>query len=321
MDENSKLIQNLMREFSYKQYMIERYLKLFGKDQIRKFLEGNNRKLIPSIKVNTLKITKEALKEKLVKKGFELISISLVPDAFYVKKAPFSIGATTEYLLGYYYIQGVAPMLPSLLLNTTSEDIVVDMCAAPGGKTINLAQTMNDGGVILALDLNRQRMKSLRSNISRCGVRNVIAIRMDAGDLPDLHVKNISKILLDAPCTGSGLIPIDPRRKTSRDYEDIRFCSTIQTKLLRAGIKCLSTGGELVYSTCSIEPEENEFIIDNVLKESNIEIMDLDMRIGEPGLVKIFGRELSAELKKARRFYPYTQNTEGFFVCKMRKVD
>ena len=320
MEKQLNLVQELAKKFGYNEYMIDRYLKLFGKDQILDFLEGNEQELLTSIKVNTLKISEDALLRKLESKGFELEPVSVVSNAFYVKKAPFSIGATTEYLLGYYYIQNVASMIPSLVLKVTSGDIVVDMCAAPGGKTIQLAQSMDNQGVILAIDLNRQRMKSLRSNISRCGVSNTITIRMDAANLVDLHVKNISKILLDAPCSGSGLIPSDPTRKTSRSYEDIEFCSLIQMKLIKSAINCLEKGGELVYSTCSIEPEENEYIIEEVLKQFKVELVDLDFNFGVPGLINIFGRNLTPDLKKARRFYPYLHKTEGFFICKLKKV-
>ncbi|MFX1295342.1 MAG: RsmB/NOP family class I SAM-dependent RNA methyltransferase [Promethearchaeota archaeon] len=320
MESQSKMIKKLCETYGYKEYMIKRYLKLFGKDQIKDFLEGNEQKLLPSIKVNTLKISKEALNKKLADKGFELEPIPSIPDAYYIRKAPFSIGATTEYLLGYYYIQRIASMIPLLILNVTSQDIVVDMCAAPGGKTIQIAQAMNNQGVILALDLNRQRMKSLRSNISRCGVKNVIAIRMDAADLDELHIKNISKILIDAPCSGSGLIPVDSKRKTSRIYEDITFCASIQMKLIKTAINSLEQGGELVYSTCSIEPEENEYIIEAALKQGNIEVIDLDIQLGEPGLTEVFGRKLSPHLKKAKRFYPFLQKTIGFFICKLKKV-
>lgn len=320
MGNQSSLIRKAVETYGYKEYMIERYLRLFGEDRLIDYLEGNEQKLLPSIKVNTLRISVEDLHKKLTRKGFELEPVAVVPDAYYIKKAPFSIGATTEYLLGYYYIQRVASMIPSSVLNVTADNIVIDMCAAPGGKTVQLAQAMANQGVILALDLNRQRMKSFRSNISRCGVRNVIAIRMDAANLTDLHVKNISKILLDAPCTGSGLIPFDPTRKTSRLYEDVQFCSGIQMKLIKSAINCLEKGGELVYSTCSIEPEENEYVIDTVLNQSGVELIDLGIDFGEPGLVSVFERELSPDLKKARRLYPFLHKIEGFFICKLKKV-
>jgi len=313
-------IDELCSRFGYQKYMIERYLELFDAARILNFLEGNEQRLIPSIKVNTLKISQEDLYKKLTKKGFELGPIPFIPDAFYIYKEPFSIGATTEYLLGYYYIQGVASMIPSLLLNANSGEIVVDMCAAPGGKTIQLAQSMNNEGVLFALDLSRERMKSLRSNLARCGIKNVIAIRMDAGNLTQLKIKGISKILLDAPCSGSGLIPSDPTRKMSRNYEDIEICSSKQMELITTAINNLQNGGELVYSTCSIEPEENEYIIDAAVQQFRVKIVDLRLKIGEPGFTNAFGRQLMSDLEKARRFYPYLHQTEGFFVCKLRKV-
>ncbi|MHA1129348.1 MAG: NOL1/NOP2/sun family putative RNA methylase [Candidatus Helarchaeota archaeon] len=315
------LIKDLASKYKYRPYMVERYLTIFGSNQIKAFLEGNEQKILPSIKVNTLKITSDALSNRLTEKGFMLEPVPFVSDAYFVKKTPFSLGATTEYLLGYYYLQGAASMLPVDLLNPSPKDLVVDMCAAPGGKTIQLAQYMENEGVIIALDLSRERMKSLRSNLSRCGIHNTLTIRMDAARLADLHLTDITKILLDAPCSGSGLISTDPSRKQSRSYDDVRFCSSIQMKLIRAAVNCLVEGGELIYSTCSIEPEENEFIIDAILKQRPLEIVDLEIPFGESGLINIFGRELSEELKKAKRFYPFLHKTVGFFVCKLRKVN
>ncbi|MHA1265154.1 MAG: RsmB/NOP family class I SAM-dependent RNA methyltransferase [Candidatus Helarchaeota archaeon] len=319
METNEKDIKKLATKFGYRTYMIERYLALFGRERLEAFLQGNERRITPSIKVNTLKISNEVLKNRLLEKGFKLEPVPLVRDAFYVTKTPFSIGATTEYLMGYYYIQSVASMLPVKALNVKPHEIIVDLCAAPGGKTVHLAQDMQNQGVIIAIDINRTRMKSLRSNISRCGVKNVIAIRMDGADLNKFHLKKISKILIDAPCTGSGLIPIDPSRKTSREYVDIEFCSSIQKKLLRAALECLPRGGEIVYSTCSIEPEENEFLINAVLQSFDVELVDLNLGLGEPGLTQIFGKKLASGLHKARRLYPFLHNMEGYFICKLRK--
>lgn len=314
-------IHELGSKFGYREYMIERYLKLFGEARIVEFLEGNERKLVPTIKVNTLRISQEDLYERLTNKGFLLDPIPFIPDAFYVKSEPFSIGATTEYLLGDYYIQGAASMIPSLLLKPNSQDLVIDMCAAPGGKTIQLAQSMKNEGILFALDLSRDRMKSLRSNLARCGVKNVIAIRMDAAILGELKIHGISKILLDAPCSGSGLIPSDPTRKMSRGYEDITSCSVTQLKLISVAINALEPEGELVYSTCSLEPEENEYIIDAALNQFSVKLIDLDLTIGEPGIVEAFGKQIAPDLKKARRLYPYLHQTEGFFVCKLKKME
>jgi 16S rRNA C967 or C1407 C5-methylase (RsmB/RsmF family) len=177
---------------------------------------------------------------------------------------------------------------------------------------------MENKGAIVAIDLNRQRMRSLRSNLSRCGVSNVIAYRMDGKDLPSLGL-TANKILLDAPCSCDGVIPFDPSRKKSRAMDDIRFCSTIQRKLIAAAIQCLGPNGELVYSTCSTAPEENEYVIADAMREFDVEVMDTGLNFGDEGLREAFGVRLPDELHLARRLYPHKHGVEGFFLCKLRK--
>jgi len=177
---------------------------------------------------------------------------------------------------------------------------------------------MKNKGVILAFDINLERMKSLKFNLGRCGVKNTIGINLNALELEKIRIK-ADKILLDAPCTGEGLICFDPSRKKSRKLEDILFCSTRQEKLLKIAFKCVKKGGIIVYSTCSIAPEENELVINSVLKENKVEILDLNISYGKEGLTNAFGLELDPNLVKCKRFYPHFHRTEGFFICKMRK--
>jgi len=210
-------------------------------------------------------------------------------------------------------------MLPAIVLKPNKNDLILDMCASPGGKLIQIADMINNEGCIIGLDLNRERIKSLRSNISRCGIKNTLIYRMDAAEFPKSGIK-VDKILLDAPCTGEGIIPFDESRKTSRMYDDILLCSQIQLKLIKAAIKCLKKGGTIVYSTCSIAPEENELVINTVLKENTVEIIDTGLSIGQPGLTEFFNKKVNNKLKKARRFYPHKTNTQGFFICKLKKL-
>jgi 16S rRNA C967 or C1407 C5-methylase (RsmB/RsmF family) len=150
------------------------------------------------------------------------------------------------------------------------------------------------------------------------GVSNTVLYRMDASNFSNFGIK-VDKILLDAPCTGEGLIPFDRKRKTSRKYEDILFCSNIQVKLLEEAIKCVKNDGIIVYSTCSIAPEENELVIDRFLKNENLKILDLGLDFGDPGLTEFFGNKVDQSLIKARRFYPHKTGTQGFFICKLKK--
>jgi NOL1/NOP2/sun family putative RNA methylase len=313
------LVKELAEKYSYRNYMIKRYLEMFGKEETVQLLEANERNLMPTLRCNTLRIDEEDFVNLFTKKGFVLEKIS---DIFYgyraLKMPKFSLGATTEYLLGCYFIQAEASMIPVQILDPQSGEIIIDLCAAPGGKTTQLAQFMENQGAIVATDISRKRVKSLRSNLSRCGVNNVLIIRMDARQISDLGVQ-ADKVLLDAPCTGEGNIPRDPTRKTSRELKDIIYLSKLQKELINAAIHCIKPGGQLVYSTCAIAPEENEYVIDHALKNENLHVMKIEFNRGSPAFTEIFGKNLDASIKKARRFYPHKDKTEGFFVCKLFK--
>lgn len=172
-------------------------------------------------------------------------------------------------------------------------------------------------GIIYAFDVGEDRLRETRLNLSRLGVTNTILFHSSSLHIDELGVE-FDKILLDAPCTGSGTIHKNPERKANRTMEDVKFCQGLQMKLLEKGLSVLKKGGVLVYSTCSLEPEENEFVIQWVL--DNFEVELLPLRYGEPALTKPFGIELSEEIKKARRFYPDRHGTSGFFVAKIKKL-
>ena len=231
-----------------------------------------------------------------------------------------TLGSTHEYLMGHYYIQDLASMFPVFYLNPKRTDFVLDMAAAPGGKTTHLAQIMENKGHIFAMDSDKKRIKSLIFNLRRCGVRNTTVLHMDANSSHKQNF-NTDKILLDAPCTGEGLIRNDPTRKSSKSLTEITGMMRKQYSLLQSAIKTVKPGGEIMYSTCSIAPEENEFVIQKALdSNSNIEIISIDDEWGLPGYINVFGMDLSEELLKSRRLLPHIHNTIGFFYCLLRKI-
>jgi NOL1/NOP2/sun family putative RNA methylase len=315
---SEKTASELAGKFGYSAYLVDRYIRMFGSEDTVRLLEANEKGLMNCIRCNTLRMSPDHLLSRLENKGFKLERIGWVPYGFRVMKESYSLGSTTEYLLGYYYIQEAASMLPPIVLAPQPHDCVVDLCAAPGGKTTQLAQIMENKGVIIAVDLSRERMRSLRSNLSRCGVLNVIAYRMDGKDLPTLGVTS-DRILIDAPCSCDGVIPFDPSRKKSRGIEDIEFCSSIQRKLVAAATQCLPSGGELVYSTCSTAPEENERIVAETIEKFDVKVVDTGLRFGDEGFREALGIRYPDEVRLARRLYPHKHGTEGFFICKLRK--
>ena len=299
--------------------MIERYLQFLGIEDTIKLLKANEKSLTPSIRVNTLKITVSDLKERLDQKGFKLEPIEWIPYAFKVIKETYNLGSTHEFLQGYYYLQNIASMLPALILDPKPNDIVIDMCAAPGSKATHLAQIMKNEGTLILIDRNRKRIPALETNIRRMGIINSIVINMDASDLSKLNIK-ATKILLDAPCTGEGLIRQDPNRKKSRKLKDIEKMASIQKRLLKAGLNALKSDGELLYSTCSIAPEENELVVHEVLEEEKkFRISKISSTFGVHGLIEVYGKYLKEELKYSQRLYPHLHDTIGFYLCLLKR--
>ncbi|MFX0004964.1 MAG: RsmB/NOP family class I SAM-dependent RNA methyltransferase [Promethearchaeota archaeon] len=299
--------------------MIERYIQFLGLEQTLEYLKASELPLTPSIRTNTLKISASNLKKKLENKGFELEPIKWVPYAYNILKTPYNLGSTHEFLQGYYYLQNVASMLPAIILAPKSNNIVIDMCAAPGSKATHLAQLMNNEGTLILIDRNKKRIPALEINLRRLGIHNSIVLNFDAINLPELNIK-ADKILLDAPCTGEGLIRQDKNRKKSKKLIDIEKLSSIQKKLLNAGLKMLKPTGELLYSTCSIGPEENEFVINEVLEQKpDFSILKIGESYGLNGFTKVYEKSLREDLKHSQRLYPHIHDTIGFFLCLIRR--
>ncbi len=211
-------------------------------------------------------------------------------------------------------------MLPAFILNPNPSDIVIDMCAAPGGKATHLAQIMNNEGNLILIERNRNRIPALEINLRRLGVSNSIIINEDAVNLSKMNLK-ADKILLDAPCTGEGLIRQDSSRKRSKTMKNINKLSSIQRKLLKTGLNSLNPGGQLLYSTCSIAPEENELVIDDVLKDnSDFAIVKIRGNYGVKGIIDVYNKTLREDIKYSQRLYPHLHNTIGFFISLIEKV-
>ncbi len=295
--------------------MIERYVEYLGVDGTKALLEANEKPLTPSIRTNTLKISSENLYHRLEKKGFRLEPVEWIPNAFSITKEASNLGSTHEYLFGYYYLQNVASMLPPIILDPQPGEIVIDMCAAPGSKSTQLAQLMKNEGVLVLIDKNPKRIPSLELNLRRMGVKNAIVLNMDAENINKANFR-ADKILLDAPCTGEGLVRQDPSRKTSKKLQDILKLSEIQKKLLRTGLNTLKPGGKLIYSTCSIAFEENELVIDEVLRDNyDYRIKHINLQYGLNGLVQVGEKKVLDDIKFSQRIYPHIHNTIGFYIC------
>ncbi|KAJ8725724.1 hypothetical protein PYW08_003907 [Mythimna loreyi] len=317
------LLKDLCTYYSYNEFLMEVLLQIFPVQELVEFLEASEVARPVTIRTNSLKTRRRDLAQALINRGVNLDPVgkwSKVGLVVYSSTVP--IGATPEYLAGHYILQGASSFLPVMALAPQENERILDMCAAPGGKASHIAAIMKNTGTLFANDANKERTKAVVGNFHRLGVVNAVITNHDGREFPDV-MKGFDRVLLDAPCTGTGVIAKDPSVKTTKDQKDIQRCFNIQRQLLLAAIDCCtaksSTGGYIVYSTCSILPEENEWVVNYALKRRNVKLVPTGLDFGTEGFVKYRHHRFHPSLKLTRRFYPHTHNMDGFFVAKFKK--
>jgi NOL1/NOP2/sun family putative RNA methylase len=266
-----------------------------------------------AVRINNNYTEPEKLLTRLKNSGIILEKIPFLKNGYWVTKSKVSVGATAEYLLGFYSIQGAASQIPASLFTKIKGKKVLDACSAPGGKTVQLSNLMGNTGLIVALDVNKRRLRALSNHLERCHISNAIVYLLDARQSLLLNLK-FGRILIDAPCSGN--FTMDKNWFNRRTLKDIKQNTRLQREILVKCVDCLGDHGEIVYSTCSLEPEENELNMDWAITNLNLKIEKIDC-YGEKGKINIFGKKLNNTITRCRRIWP--GKTQGFFVCKLRK--
>ena len=309
--------------YSYSLYMVEKLAGLFGCEEALQFFEANEQGRPVTLRVNTLKTRKRDLVQALTARGVTIEALGTwTPVGLQVFDSPVPIGATPEYLAGHYLLQAGSSLLPVQALDPQVNDRVLDMSAAPGGKSTHLAALMRNTGVLFANDASRDRLKSLIANIHRMGVRNTVVCNYDGRKLPAiLGLNSFQRILLDAPCSGTGVISKDPTVKASKTDADFDMLTHLQKELILAAADMCEVGGFFVYSTCSVTVEENEEVVAYALaKRKNLRLVETGIPFGKDGFTAFRGKQFPQSLKLTKRFYPHMHNMDGFFVSKFEKI-
>ena len=301
----------------FKKDFIERYKKL---TDIDKFLEYSQKFLRRSIRVNTLKISVPELKKRL--KDWNLKQIPWCKEGFWIehkKKERRDIGNLLEHTLGYFYVQESASMIPPLVLNPKINSLVLDACACPGSKTTQLASIMKNTGLIIANDNDYGRLNALKVNLQKTGVLNTVVV---LGKAEKINNINFDYILLDAPCSGTGVIRKSPKTTQTWNPNTIKKIAGIQKYMIMNLFEKLNKNGTMVYSTCSLEPDEDEAVIDFLLNRFNnakLEEIKLDIK-RTPAVLEFEGKKFNKDIQKCLRIFPQDNDTEGFFIAKIKKV-
>jgi len=299
----------------------EHYKDLLGKDY-DKFMEYSLSFIRKSIRVNTLKITTTKLKKRLEKK-WQLEPVPWCKEGFWIThkhEKRFDIGNLLEHQLGYIYVQDAASMIPPVVLDPKPGDIVLDCCAAPGSKTTQMAMYMKNSGILVANDMQTDRIKALGINLERCGVSNAMITLMEGNSFRNKGIE-FDKVLIDAPCSGTGTIRKSLKVLNMWGLNLVKKMAGIQRHLIETGFKVLRPGGTLVYSTCTVEPAENEAVVSFLLdKYPNAKIEKINLKITRSLPVLKYGDlKINPAVKDTLRIYPYDNDSEGFFVAKISK--
>ena len=292
---------------SGKQFFLDRYAQLGWE------FEEPKPKL--SIRVNQINAKAKKIPERLHSLGVELGKVPFLQTGYWVVKSKASAGATAEYLLGMYSIQEAAAQIPATLFTALHGKMVLDASAAPGGKTVQLADLMENSGVITALDVNKERLGVMANHLERCHISNTIVYNLDARQATKLN-RSFDRILLDVPCSGN--FASDSDWLSRRTLADVERNAKVQREIVAEAIKCLAANGEIVYSTCSLEPEEDELNIDWAVKNLGLQVQKINC-LGVDGLTEVFGKKLDPQVQFSKRIWP--KDTQGFFVCKLKKVE
>lgn len=291
-------------------------------DDFDAFLEACRRPLPRAVWPRPGRLDAAELARRMSELGLSVVPLGWQPDAVKVRDPDALAGKSLEFRAGACHIQEEASLLPTTLLGARPGERILDACAAPGGKTARIAFDMQLTGTVVAVERKPERLRSLRATVDRLGLPNVVGVRASAANLPR-EIGFFDRALCDVPCSGEGTVRKFPHLLEKEPWPDRSGLVRLQTAILHRAVLATKPGGRVVYSTCTFAPEENEGVVDEVLRRCAGWLEVSDARVEglstSPGITEWQGRKYSRTLARAHRLWPHVHDTGGFFVCVLEK--
>lgn len=310
LDKAKDPVQYLMVEYSFPQWMVERFIRQYGVEDAEKLCAWYNQPAAMWVRTNTLKTTRAALKQQLEAEGLTVTESRYTPEGLKIENA-VNLHQLKAFQQGLFTVQDESSMLVALAAEPMPGQRVLDVCSAPGGKATHMAQLMKNKGTIYACDIHQHRLDLIAENCKRLGISNVELVQQDGTKLTKRWQEPFDVILCDVPCSGLGVLGRRADARWAKESEDIAGLCRIQKKILEEAAQLVVPGGTLIYSTCTIAPEENQQMVEQFLKEHPEYELDetlidcwLDMDKEEAGYVQ---------------FLPFVDDMDGFFIARMMR--
>ena len=266
------------------------------------------------------RVTPEELIDRLTEQGFRVRKKDGLPDFYEVEEGPRPVSLTLEHWLGLFYVQQASTGIAGPVLDPQPGERVLDLCAAPGGKTTHMAELMKDRGCLVANELNENRIRGLLGNLYRLGVSNVLVASGDGREAPEQAL--FDRVLVDAPCSGEGTLRRRAGRAPRQSSSFLGYVTKVQRRLLEKAIRVTKPGGTILYVTCTFAPEENEAVINGILRDHPVEIDPIKLQIPcASGLTSFEGQRYDSTLEGSIRIYPQHLDSGGLFMARLRRLE
>ena len=302
-------IEYLAIKYSYDKWMIKNWMAHFGKEFTEELVEANNERPNIYLRTNTLKITRGELIEKLAEQNIKAEKVNVVEEAIKVEHLK-DIENNKLYKEGLFTVQDISSMLVGKVMNPKENSLILDVCSAPGGKTTHMATLMNNTGQVVSRDIYDHKLKLIKASANRLGLTNIDAQEFDGMKLDRESIAKFDYVLADVPCSGLGIIRRKPEIKY-KEKEEFRELPPIQKKILENAAKYVKVGGTLIYSTCTIQDNENINVVNEFLqKHKNFELAP----------IKEVNVDLDNQEKGYMKIYPNVHDMDGFFISKLIRV-